>query len=89
MKVKTKLAESLTEAPANSGLPPWEGSAYKGLKPGDKVTYKKYAGMGLKGPEYKTATGKVLPMLVFKDHVVVSGGQFGNVVNDENFVKKG
>ena len=37
----------------------------------------------------KTAKGKVLKYLVFKDHVMVSGGNNGQLVNDENFIKKG
>ena len=36
-------------------------------------------------PERRRA--KVNRMLVFSDHVVVSRGQFGNYVSDDNFIR--
>lgn len=88
MKIKTQLAEAVAESNPNdmfAGL----SKPFKGLKAGDTVYFKQYAGMGRGGPEYKTAKGKVLPHLVFSDHVMVSGGWAGQLVNDENFIKKG
>lgn len=88
MKIKTNLTEALTESNPNdmfAGL----SKSFKGLKAGDTVYFKQYAGMGRGGPEYKTAKGKVLKYLVFPDHVMVSGGWAGQLVNDENFIKKG
>ena len=60
--------------------------SYKGIKPGDRVKFKQYAGMGLKGPEYKEAVAKVNPLLIFDEHVVVNYGNNGQVVNAKNFI---
>ena len=63
--------------------------SYKGIKPGDRVKFKQYAGLGLHGPEYKDAVAKVNPLLIFDEHVVVNvGGKHGRpqVVDGSNFV---
>lgn len=63
--------------------------SYKGIKPGDKIKFKQYAGLGLKGPEYRDAVAKVNPLLIFDEHVVVNvGGKHGTpqVVDGSNFV---
>lgn len=61
-------------------------ASFKGITPDSKVTFRQYAGMGLRGPEYRTATKKVVSLLIFDDHVVVGGG-FGTVVDDSNYIR--
>lgn len=61
--------------------------AFKDIKAGDKVKYRAYAGMGLKGPEYKIKIAKVNPLLIFAHHVVVNAGDIPQVVNEQNFVE--
>lgn len=59
---------------------------FKGITPESRVTYRAYASRGLNGPEYRTATKKVISLLIFDDHVVVGGG-FGTVVDDSNYIR--
>lgn len=52
------------------------------VQAGDKVTALFPGGLGLKDGkavrEYKERTGKVNPLLIFKDHIVINlGGRFG------------
>lgn len=58
------------------------------IEAGDSVTYRKYAGLGPKGLEYKQARGKAIRYLVQAQPgvVVVDGGPFGNCVTVENIV---
>lgn len=59
------------------------------VRGGDRVKYMAYAGRGSKGPEYREAEGKVNPLLIFPEHMVINvGGRHGTpaVVNEENFV---
>lgn len=61
---------------------------FENIKAGDKVTFWQYAGRGLKGPEYKRETSKVIPFLIFDSHVVVACGNCGQVVDEGNFIEK-
>ena len=66
------------------------GFANANLRGGEVVEYRRYAGLGLRGPEYDLGRGKVNPLLIFPEHVVLNiGGRFGTpqVVNAENFVR--
>lgn len=63
--------------------------SFKNIQPGQRVKFRQYAGLGLKGPEYKQAVAPVNALLIFDDRVVVNvGGKFGRpqVVNAENFI---
>jgi len=65
---------------------------FKNLVGGQRVYFRQYAGLGRNGAEYREASGKVNPLLIFETHVVVSiGGRYGTpqVVNDENFIRAG
>lgn len=62
------------------------GKPFQGIQSGDLITFWKYSGRGLKGPEYKITTAKVNPLLIFDSHVVVGGG-CGQVVNMDNYIK--
>lgn len=59
---------------------------FEGIVPESRVTYRAYAGRGLNGHEYRTATKKVVSLLIFDDHVVVGGG-FGTVVDESNYIR--
>lgn len=62
--------------------------SFRYIRPGDRVRFNRYNGIGLRGTEYKAASGKAV--LVFPDRVVVSmGGRHGTpaVVDDRNFLK--
>jgi hypothetical protein len=58
---------------------------FQGIKGGDIVTFMRYAGRGLNGPEYKVSRAKASPLLLFPTHVVVEGGM-GQVVNESNYI---
>ncbi len=63
--------------------------SFKGIKAGDRIKFRQYAGLGLNGPEYRDAVAKVNPLLIFPGHVVVNvGGKHGipQVVDDANFI---
>lgn len=58
-----------------------------GIKVGQRVRYRAYAGMGRNGPEYREATGKVV--IRNRDSLVLNaGGRHGHpvVVTEANFV---
>lgn len=58
-----------------------------GIKPGQRVKYNAYNGLGLNGPEYTPKTGRAT--LVFPDRIVVNaGGRHGRpvVVTEKNFL---
>lgn len=64
------------------------------IRPGDKVTALFPAGMAIKNGkavhEFKERTGKVNPLLIFPDHVVIDlGGRYGTpgVVTAENILR--
>ncbi len=59
---------------------------YRGIKRGDQITFKQYAGRGLNGPEYKEASATVKLWLIFAHHVVVNSGPCGTVVDDDNII---
>lgn len=64
--------------------------SFMNLKGGDRVEFRQYAGLGLKGPEYKNRVAKVQRLLVFDDHVIVNlGGPYGTpgLVDASNFVR--
>lgn len=61
----------------------------KMIRPGDTVTATFPCGRTLKGIEYKERHGKVNPMLIFDEHVVINlGGKHGTpgVVDARNIV---
>lgn len=60
--------------------------SFKGITPESRVTFRKYAGRGLNGPEFRTVTAKVNRLLIFPSHVVV-GGSCGTVVDDSNYIR--
>lgn len=60
---------------------------FRGLRAGDSVRYRQYAGLGPNGPEYRETSGPVIRFLVFPDHVVVKTRNGCQVVNSENFVR--
>lgn len=43
-----------------------------GVRPGQMVRYQAYAGMGLKGPEYRVKSARAV--MVFPDRIVLNGG---------------
>lgn len=62
-------------------------ASFRGIRPGDKVTYRSYAGLGRHGPEWKERTSAVV--MVFNTHVVANaGGRFGTpaVIDEDNYV---
>lgn len=65
---------------------------FESIEPGDKVTFLQYAGMGLKGPEYKQKTAPAMQYLCCQKSrgtvVVNLGGKFVSpgVVTLMNFV---
>lgn len=72
--------------------------SFKNLVGNQRVYFRQYAGLkfdsktGKTSPEYKEASGKVNPLLVFNTHVVVNiGGKHGTpqVVDDKNFIRAG
>ncbi len=65
---------------------PFYPCKFMGIEAGDRVTFRMYAGRGLKGPEYKPKTAMVNPLLIFEDHVVVNHGAMGQVVNTTNYI---
>lgn len=61
----------------------------KMIRPGDTVTALFPAGIGCNGREFKERSGKVNPMLIFDEHVVINlGGRHGTpgVVDARNIV---
>ena len=99
MRFKTRLTQALTESDPNDEN--WKnqmsmfGPSFKGLRAGDTVYYWKSGGMSIDHKTGKTtrdktqAKGKVLRYLTFPDHVMVSGGPFGEYVDEKNFIRKG
>lgn len=61
-------------------------TTFQNLAAGDRVTFKAYAGRGLRGPEYTTRRARVLRYLTFPDHVIVNHGSCGTLVDAENFI---
>lgn len=66
--------------------------AFQNIVGGQRVYFRQYAGLGRNGAEYKEASGKANPLLLFQNHVVLNiGGRYGTpqVVNAENFIRVG
>ena len=62
-------------------------ATFAGKRPGDKVRFNRYAGLGRFGPEYKPALGRVV--MAFRDHLVLNiSGRYGTpaVVDAGNFL---
>jgi hypothetical protein len=64
------------------------GPGFENLCAGDSVRFVAQTGIGLRGPEYTERTARVLPLLVFTDHVQVAYGPHGHTVNASNFVRR-
>lgn len=63
-------------------------SSFAGKRPGDRVTFLRFAGLGRRGPEFKPAAGKVV--MAFASHLVLNmGGRYGTpaVVDAKNFIR--
>lgn len=66
----------------------FDGEPFEGIRPGDIVEYRAYAGMGITGPEYKKVKGRCV--MTFPDHAVLNiSGEHGTpaVVDKTNFVR--
>lgn len=61
--------------------------SFKNIRTGDRVVFLAYNGMGPNGPEFKEVNGRVNPLLIFEDHVVVNHGNNGHVVNADNYIR--
>lgn len=62
-------------------------NTFKGIKAGDRVAFWVKIGLPLGGkPEMRRCNGKVNPLLIFEDHVVVNHGSCGTVVDESNLI---
>ncbi len=68
MASMTQRDEGAGTGETTSSRAPFHG----GVRPGEQVKYLAYAGMGLKGPEYKVKSGRAV--MVFPDRIVLNGG---------------
>lgn len=71
MSMHKRALTCLAGLNANVGAPSKE-PFHCGIRPGETVKYQAYAGMGLKGPEYKLKSGRAV--MVFPDRIVLNGG---------------